>query len=186
MKKLSLILSFIILISACKNEQTKKSKESEKPKKESVERKADISKIKFVLFQSDFDPKVTFLKLKSYLEEQGMYYPKLIVDFETSAKNADEELRPTYLLFFGNPKMVTYLIQENPEVSIELPHKAIIYKDEEERTWVMYKNLDYLKDLYFIKDPNGVIEKINNLQEGFKQAVINPIKTTEIKDKELK
>jgi hypothetical protein len=41
------------------------------------------------------------------------------------------------------------------------------------------------KVVYFIKDPNGVIEKMNNLQTGFKQAVFNPIKTSQIKDEEI-
>ncbi len=186
MKKTVLIFSFILLLmTACKDKQSETTKETEKPKKESVERKADHSKTEFVLFQSDYDPQITYQKLKGYLEEQGMYYPRL-VDHETAAKNAGMELNTVYLMIFGNPKMTALLIQENPEVGIELPHKALIYKDNEGLTWVLYKKLDYLKDLYFIKDPNGVIDKMNKLQEGFKQAVINPIKTTQIKEEDLK
>ena len=185
MKKTALIFSFILLLTACKNEKKESAKEPEKPKKESVERKADHSKTEFILFQSDYDPQITYQKLKGYLEEQGMYYPRL-VDHETAAKNAGMELNTVYLMIFGNPKMTTMLMQENPEVGIELPHKALIYKDDEGHTWVLYKKLDYLKDLYFIKDPNEVIEKMNKLQEGFKQAVINPIKTTQIKEETLK
>ena len=184
MKKTILIFSLILLMTACKNEKNESTKEPEKPKKESVERKGDHSKTEFVLFQSDYDPQITYQKLKGYLEEQGMYYPR-IIDHETAAKNANVELNTIYLMVFGNPKMAAFLMQENPEVGIELPHKVLIYKDNEGRTWVLYKKLDYLKDLYFIKDPNGVIEKMNKLQEGFKQAVINPIKTTRIKDEEI-
>ncbi len=182
MKKISLVLSLLLMMSACKK-TVKKNTESkpEKPKVEAVERKADHSKTKFVLFRSDYGPKKTYRKLKSYLEDKGMYYPH-IVDHETAAKNANVELRPVYLMIFGNPKMGGYLMQENPEVGIELPMKVLIYKDAEGRTWVMYKDMNYLKDLYFLKDPNGVIEKMNQLQEGFRQAVYNPIKTTQIKD----
>jgi beta-galactosidase len=82
--------------------------------------------------------------------------------------------------------MGTLLMQENPEVGIELPLKALIYKDDEGRTWVLYKDMNYLKDLYFLKDPNHVIDKMNKLQAGFKKAVINPIKTTQITEEELK
>ncbi len=181
MKKTALILSLILLMTACKNDQTKTTKE---PEKESVERKADHSKTEFVLFQSDFEPKITYQKLKGYLEEQGMYYPR-IVDHKTAAKNAGVELKPIYLMVFGNPKQAAFLMQENPEVGMELPLKALIYQDNEKRTWVLYKKMDYLKDLYFVKDPNGVIEKMNKLQEGFKQAVINPIHNTQISDEEI-
>ncbi len=186
MKKTTLIISLILLMTACKNDttQTPEKPDKAKPKAESIEREADHSKTKFVLFQSDYDPKTTYQKIKGYLEEQGMFYPR-IVDHETAAKNANMELNTIYLVIFGNPKMGTLLMQENPEVGIELPLKALIYKDNEGRTWVMYKKMDYLKDLYFIKDPNGVIEKMNKLQAGFKQAVINPIKTTQIKDEEV-
>jgi len=160
-------------------------RENKKQTQEIAMRKADHSKTKFVLFQSDYDPKETYQKMKGYLEEQGMYYPR-IVDHQTAAKNMQMELKPVYLVIFGNPKNAAFLMQENPEVGIELPLKALIYQDAEGRTWVLYKDMNYLKDLYFIKDPNGVIDKMNKLQEGFKQAVFNPIKTTQIKEEELK
>jgi len=186
MKKLSLSLLLILLLSACKNETATQTESTvKKSENQAVKRDADHTKTKFVLFQSDYDPKETYQKMKGYLEEQGMYYPR-IVDHQTAAKNAQMDLKPVYLVIFGNPKMGTLLMQENPEVGIELPLKALIYQDDEGRTWVLYKDMNYLKDLYFIKDPNGVIKQMNDLQAGFKQAVFNPIKTTQIKEEELK
>jgi len=186
MKKLSLIVALLLVVVACQNSKKEEpTSKKQAPEKEAVERKADHSKTKFELFQSDYGPKKTYLKMKGYLEEKGMFYPH-IVDHETAAKNANMELNTIYLVIFGNPKMGALLMQENPEVGIELPLKALIYKDEEGRTWVMYKDMNYLKDLYFLKDPNHVIDKMNHLQAGFKKAVINPIKTTQITDEELK
>ena len=186
MKKIILFIAFILMLSACRNSETKSvenpAKETKEP--ETVSREADHGKTKFVLFQSDYDPKETYQKMKGYLEDQGMYYPR-IVDHQTAAKNAQIELEPVYLVIFGNPKSGALLMEENPEVGIELPLKALIYQDREGRTWVLYKDMNYLKDLYFIKDPNGVIEKMNKLQAGFKQAVYNPIKTTQVKDEEI-
>ena len=187
MKKIAIILSLFIAFTACKNEtkqEKKETKQEVKPEKKADTRAADISKTKFVLFESDYDPKKTYMKMKDYLESKGMFYPKL-VDHQTAAKNANIELKPIYLVIFGNPKMGSFLMQENPEVGIELPLKALIYQDTEGKTWVMYKDMNYLKDLYFVKDPNGVIEKMNNLQAGFKQAVYNPIKTSQITDEEI-
>jgi uncharacterized protein (DUF302 family) len=186
MKKLSLIAILLLMLTACQNtKQEKNASKKQTSEKEAVERKADHSKTKFVLFQSDYGPKETYQKMKGYLEEKGMFYPH-IVDHETAAKNANMKLNTIYLVIFGNPKMGTLLMQENPEVGIELPLKALIYKDDEGRTWVLYKDMNYLKDLYFIKDPNHVIDKMNKLQAGFKKAVINPIRTTQITDEELK
>ncbi len=187
MKKLGLLFGLLLIVTACK-QTAQNDKPNNSPKKKveakASERKADHSKTKFVLFQSDYGPKKTYQKMKDYLEGQGMFYPH-IVDHQTAAQNANMTLEPIYLVIFGNPKMGTLLMQENPEVGIELPLKALIYKDNENRTWVMYKDMNYLKDLYFLKDPNGVIDKMNQLQAGFKQAVINPIKTTQITDEEI-
>lgn len=189
MKKISLILLLLLSISACNSTQkkegvNKEEQEKSKTQNKSVERKADESKTEFVLFQSDYGPKQTYLKMKDYLDAQGMYYPH-VIDHQTASKNANVDIRPVYLVVFGNPKESGKLIKENPEVALEFPQKALIYQDEEGRTWVLYKKMDYIKNLYSLKDKEGTIKKMDDLMEGFKQAVYNPIHTTQIPDSDL-
>ena len=185
MKKILLLSILLAFMGSCntskKDNETKKTEK----KQEVLERNVAKPGVKFVLFQSDYDPKTTYQKLKDYLEATGMYYPRA-VDYTTAAANAQMKLNEEYLMVFGNPKTGTLLMQENPEVGIELPLKVLIYQDNEKRTWVMYRNMNYLKTMYFLKDPNGVIEKMNNLQDGFKKAVFNPIRTSQITDDEIK
>jgi len=190
MKKLVGVLVLVVMLTSCKNtgnepKTTEKKEVKKEAKVQENTRKADVGKTKFVLFKSSYNPKETYVKMKDYLESKGMFHPHL-VDHQTAAANVDIKLRPIYLVIFGNPKAGSVLMLENPEVAIELPLKALIYQDEEGQTWVMYKDMNYLKDLYFIKDPNGIINKMNNLMEGFKQAVYNPIHTTQVKDEDLK
>ncbi len=185
MKKLISILSLTLLFASCHIDATVEKGAKKSEKKETVAKEADYAKTKFILFKSDYDPKSTYQHMKNYLESSGMFYPR-VVDHQTAAKNANMELRPIYLMIFGNPKMGSFLMQENPEVGYELPLKALIYEDHEGQTWVMYKDMNYLKDLYFIKDPNGVIDKMNTLMEGFKKAVFKEIKSSAIEDKDLK
>jgi uncharacterized protein (DUF302 family) len=184
MNKIISIISVVLLTISCQNPQENKQETKSEPTKEAITRKADHSNTKFALFQSDFDPITTYQKIKDYLELDGMHYPRL-VNHQKAAQNVQMELNEVFLMIYGNPKTTTLLIQENPEIAIELPFKVLIYKDAENKTWVMYKDLNYLKELYFIKDPNNLIEKANNLQEGFKKAVYNPIKTTQITDEEI-
>ncbi len=189
MKKLVGLLATLVILVSCNNtgDKSKTVEQKETKKEVNVEtqtRKADIGKTKFVLFKSSYNPKETYVKMKDYLEQTGMFHPRL-VDHQTAAANVDIKLNPIYLVIFGNPKAGSVLMQENPEVAIELPLKALIYQDDEGQTWVMYKDMNFLKDLYFIKDPKGIINKMNKLMEGFKQAVYNPIHTTQIKDEEL-
>jgi len=188
MKKIISLLSILLVISSCQN--TKETKETKKTVKPEIKQEAKTKTIKddhlsFELFKSDYDPKMTYRQIKNYLESKGMFFPK-IVDHSTAASNFNIKLKPIYLIVFGNPKTGSLLMQENPEVGIELPLKALIYQDEEKNTWVMYKNMDYLKNMFFLKDPYGVIPEMNELQSGFKKAVVNPIKTTQITEEELK
>ncbi len=184
MKKFISLLSILLIISSCKNEKDTKKTTKPEVKVESKAKKVEDDHLSFELFKSDYDPKMTYRQLKDYLESKGMFFPKL-VDHSTAANNFNIKIKPEYLVVFGNPKMGGMLMQENPEVGIELPLKVLIYQDEEKNTWVMYKNMDYLKKMFFLKDPNGVIAKMNELQSGFKKAVINPIKTTQITEDEL-
>jgi uncharacterized protein (DUF302 family) len=185
MKKLLLLSILLAFMSSCNTAKKEKNTKDVEKKQEVTERNVAKPGIKFVLFQSDYNPKSTYQKLKGYLESKGMFYPRA-VDHSTAAANVQMELNEEYLMVFGNPKMGTFLMQENPEVGIELPLKVLIYQDDEKRTWVMYKDMNYLKTMYFLKDPNGVIEKMNNLQEGFKKAVFNPIRTSQITEDEIK
>jgi len=186
MKKLSLLLLLFISLAACKNDKkiNKKEQTKEQTKAETVERKRDESNTEFVLFRSDYGPKETYLKMREYLKGEGMYYPHLI-DHQTASKNANIEIKPVYLVVFGNPKETGKIIRENPEVALEFPQKALIYQDNEGKTWVLYKKMDYIKNLYSIKDEEGTIDKMNKLMEGFQRAVYNPIHTTQIPDSDL-
>jgi len=186
MKKIVLLIVLIATLNACNlPKNNNKTVEKTVKKQEVSERTVKNPDIKFVLFKSDYDPKGTYQRLKGYLESKGMFHPRA-VDHSTAAANVQMELNEEYLMVFGNPKMGTLLMQENPEVGIELPLKVLIYQDDEKHTWVMYKNMNYLKTMYFLKDPNGVIAKMNKLLMGFKQAVYNPIKTSQITDDEIK
>ncbi len=186
MKKISLIVILIISLAACNNSTEEVGKEPKEVKKEAkaIERKGDETKTEFVLFKSDYNPKETYLKMKEYLDGQGMYYPH-VIDHQTASKNANVDLKPVYLVVFGNPKESGKIIKENPEAALEFPQKALIYQDEEGNTWVLYKKMDYIKNLYTIKDKEGMIDRMNKLMDGFKRAVINPIHTTEIPDSDL-
>jgi len=186
MKKVSIFLLLILSLNACNTDKKKTEKIQKEPKKEvnSIERTGDETGTEFVLFRSDYGPKETYLKMKEYLDSQGMYYPH-VIDHQTASKNANVDLKPVYLVVFGNPKESGKIIQENPEVALEFPQKALIYQDDEGKTWVLYKKMDYIKNLYTIKDKEAIIDKMNKLMDGFKKAVVNPIHTTQIPDSEL-
>ena len=73
------------------------------------------------------------------------------------------ELRPTQVVIFGNPKVGTKLMQCSQEVAIDLPQKALIYEDEQGKTWIAYNNPMYLKDRHGMKGCDQVLAKINGV-----------------------
>lgn len=53
-------------------------------------------------------------------------------------------LRPTEVIFFGNPRGGTPLMQANQTMGIDLPLKALVWQDAPGKTWLSYNAPDWL------------------------------------------
>ena len=78
-------------------------------------------------------------RLEKVLEAKGMTLFTRI-DHAAGAAKVGEELRPTELLIFGNPKVGTPLMQCSQTVAIDLPQKALIWEDNEGSVWFSYND----------------------------------------------
>ena len=92
---------------------------------------------------SQFDPATTMNRLVSAVEKRGIGILARI-DHAASAEKAGLALRPTELLLFGNPKVGTALMQAQQTAGIDLPLKALVWLDEEGKTWLAYDNPDWV------------------------------------------
>jgi uncharacterized protein (DUF302 family) len=52
------------------------------------------------------------------------------------------------LLIFGSPKAGTPLMIASPLIGLDLPLKALIWKDNEGRVWVSYNSVSYITTRY--------------------------------------
>jgi uncharacterized protein (DUF302 family) len=66
------------------------------------------------------------------------------VDHAAGAKDAGLSLRPTFLLIFGNARGGTPLMQDKPQIGIDLPLKALAWEDASGKTWLSYNDLKWL------------------------------------------
>ena len=82
-------------------------------------------------------------RLQSMLKECGILVFARI-DFSADAARAGLTMRPEQLLIFGNPKAGTPLMLAEPAAGIDLPLKALVWEDADEKTWVAYNDPDYL------------------------------------------
>lgn len=66
------------------------------------------------------------------------------IDHGAGAVEAGMTLRPTFLLIFGTPRGGTPLMQINQKVGIDLPLKALIWQDADEKVWLTYNDPAWL------------------------------------------
>jgi uncharacterized protein (DUF302 family) len=66
------------------------------------------------------------------------------IDHAAAAAKAGMELRPTEVLIFGNPKAGTPLMQASQTMGIDLPLKALVFQDNEGKTWLAYNDPKWL------------------------------------------
>jgi len=109
--------------------------------------------------KSSFGAKETGDRLESVLTEKGMTIFNRVKHSET-AKNAGVELRETELIIFGNPKAGSPLMKCQQSVAIDLPQKALIWKDSEDNVWISYNDPGYLEKRHNISNCEEVIAKI--------------------------
>ncbi len=88
-----------------------------------------------IVSPSRFGPKETMDRLVAAVTEAGIGIAARI-DHAAAAAKAGLTLRPTEVLVFGNPKAGTPVMQAIPTIAIDLPLKALVWQDEEGRTWL--------------------------------------------------
>jgi uncharacterized protein (DUF302 family) len=115
--------------------------------------------------------KVTLDRLEKILKEKGI---GIAVRWNHSAKGkgVGMELRDTEILIFGNPKMGTPLMMSNQEIGIDLPLKALAYKDADGQVWLAYNDPAYLKQRHGIADKDPVFEKMTAALNGMTDKAV--------------
>jgi len=82
------------------------------------------------------------------------------VDHAAGARKVGLEMAPTELLIFGNPKMGTPLMLSNRQMAIDLPMKALAWRDEAGKVWLGYIRPEVLKTRHAISDRDAVFAKM--------------------------
>ena len=80
------------------------------------------------------------------------------VDHAAGAASVDMELAPTQVLIFGNPKIGTQAMQDDPVAGLFLPMKVLVYRDGAGQTWLAYQNPGDMFDNLAIPDDAGYLK----------------------------
>lgn len=111
-----------------------------------------IDQHEIVAQESKFDAAETVTRIKAALAEAKV--PVFATfDHGANATGVGEQLRPTVVITFGNPKVGTKLMQQDQAIGLDLPLRVLVWQDAIGRTWVGYPKLDALAARYGLKDP---------------------------------
>lgn len=126
-----------------------------------------------VSFASSSNPAQTADRFEKLLLTKGFTVFNRI-DHAQGAAKVGEQLEPTELIIFGNPKIGTKLMQCDPSAAIDLPQKALFWSDQEGKSWLSYNDPYYLAKRHRLKGCDDIIQKIDkglgNLAKAATQA----------------
>jgi uncharacterized protein (DUF302 family) len=96
-----------------------------------------------VTVKSSFGPEETINRFETKVRAKGMTVFAHI-DHAAGAAAVGLPLRPTDLLIFGNAKGGTPLMQSLQTIGIDLPLKALVWRDASGATWLSYNDPAWL------------------------------------------
>ncbi len=100
-------------------------------------------------------PAETLDRLEAAVARHGMTVFARI-DHGAAAEKVKMELRPTVVVFFGNPRAGTPAMQRTPTVAIDLPMRILIWQDDKDGTWLAYNEPAWLFRRHGIVDDGTV------------------------------
>jgi len=80
------------------------------------------------------------------------------IDHQKNAEEADLTMNPAQALIFGNPKMGTAIMKSDPATGLDLPLRALAYKDNKGKVWLSYHDPKGMRDYYDVSKV-GAIDK---------------------------
>lgn len=123
--------------------------------------------------KSPYAVKETADRLETVLKEKGMTI-FVRINHSEGAKKVGIDLPATELIIFGNPKVGSPLMNCNRTVGIDLPQKALIWKDENGQVWFSYNAPQYLANRHDLKECMEVIKKVEKALSNFSKAATMP------------
>jgi len=125
---------------------------------------------RFIKKKSAFNVQETIDKLEAILKEKGIAVFAKINHFQ-NAKDIDLEMNESQVILFGNPKIGTLMMRKNIFLSLDLPLKIAVVKDDSSNVWVVYNSTNILRERYNFSD-SEIIERIDTLLDNIIDSII--------------
>lgn len=126
-----------------------------------------------IRIKSAHSVKNTADRLEDIVNDKGMRV-FLRINHAENARKVGQDLQPTELLIFGNPKVGAPLMQCSQTAAIDLPQKALIWEDETGQVWLTYNDPQFLAMRHEIDGCKAVLDKVQTALKNFAQAATQP------------
>ncbi|MDH5445452.1 MAG: DUF302 domain-containing protein [Gammaproteobacteria bacterium] len=124
-----------------------------------------------IVKKSPYSAQKTLTRLEKILRSKGITIVKRW-SHSRGGKKAGIPLRPTELLIFGNPKMGTHFFTSKQTAGIDLPMKALAWKDEAGQVWIAYNDPSYIAKRHGIDDRDDIVKKMTGALDNMTNAAI--------------
>ncbi len=121
--------------------------------------------------KSDLTVATTADKLIKVLNNKGMTIFNRVKHSE-AAEKVGINLRKTELIIFGNPKVGSLLMKCQQSMAIDLPLKALIWKDESNNVWLSYNDIKFLASRHQISNCKKEVNKVENALNKIMSSVV--------------
>jgi len=111
-----------------------------------------------IRLRSDFPVSETLDRLERIAGERGLTVFRRI-DHAAAAASVGVDLLPTQLLLFGSPRVGAPLMRCARETGIDLPMKALAWRDTEGRVWLTVNDPDYLNDRHGLGECEEIVSR---------------------------
>ena len=116
--------------------------------------------------------KETMDKFEALVQSKGMSIFAR-VDHKKNAASIDMKMNDAEVLIFGNPKGGTVLMKQDIAVSLDLPLRVAVYKDQSGKVWLSYHNPQDLKGSHDVAGGAKVLNKVEGALDKLTTAVTN-------------
>jgi len=120
---------------------------------------------------SPYDVGETLDRLERVLEDKGITVA-LRWNHGARAGDVDIPLADTEVLIFGNPKIGSHLMTSAQTAGIDLPMKALAWRDGDDRVWLAYNEPDYIAGRHGVDDRDDVLAKMSNALDRLTDAAL--------------
>jgi uncharacterized protein (DUF302 family) len=110
----------------------------------------------------------TLKRVESLLQQRGLTI-SCRIDHSGEAEKVGLKMQPTQLILFGSPKAGTPVMVTSPTIAIDLPLKALVWRDTEGKVWLSRNSSEYLRQRHNV--PKELVQKISSA-EALLQAAL--------------